>query len=553
MPHMNAGMTMKSTIPEKLTLGVVLTVAAVVRLWDCPSYLPQFWDEAKYICEVEELIPYFSVNAGAFAFLKLGYYVFGLPSYAPIVCGIFGVLTVGGCYFVGMQVFPGQRRGVHLGLLMAGLAALMPYLVRYSHHAFPTVFSLCFMVWAMVAYLARLGAASTTAVGAGQRHWRLMLTSAALLAMVPGCSFKFLLPTVIAFLLLEVYLWRIERRRGTTSLSHLFFATGAGLVLFFLLPLLSAWVSGYDGWFGRACLLAAEHSSLGTMRLSGHFIYPLHVYYLCGLAFGACALAGIWIIMYEPKNHTAPLVPTPVVTVLSLPCGVYVLFFGFLSHLQAARMYALTIPILIFYAAAFLLWLSGCHRRRGLCAMWGVLLLVWLSQGMICFDQLNRTSGLRDACRKISQHIKQDQTVYAGAMGQLFYGINRSPDFRITAFSVESPWRIGHIQHESHNPPMVVLQDGVDLSFIVANRDKYDRLQYPDSVCVDLAQFRSFPANAELMYATAESFSTSMYYHLENVYSWQSYHILRELLPAARDSIFIYQLQPPAQVKSVGE
>jgi hypothetical protein len=546
---MKAEGPVKTTLRTRSILGVIVAAAAVVRFWGFPGYFPQFWDEAKYICEVEKLIPYFSVNAGAFAFLKLGYQVFGLPSYAPIVCGIFGVLTVGGCYFVGTRVFPGQRRGVHLGLLMAALAALMPYLVRYSHHAFPEVFALCFFVWALVFYLARLNTTPRAAVGARQqRRWN-SLVSVALLALVPACSFKFLLPTFILFLTLEFYLWRLRRR-------HLFkngpardfvIMLVAGTAFFVVIPFILALTAGYDGWFERARLLSEAHSSIGTMRLAAHVLYPIHLFHFCGIIFTACALAGIWIMFAEPPGRRAARVTTPAATILFLPFAVYLLFFGFLSHLQAARVYVLTVPFLIFTAAVFLLWLRDVRPRIGIMAMSAVLLLTLFSFVNICRDHLSKTTGFAEACHVIARQIQQGQIVYAGTMAQVLYGVYRSPYCQATYFRAEPPSRLGKIPTDPSKPPIVVIEDGADADFWLADRDKYDRPADMMEIRLMLADYHRFASAGELIFATEEHFTNSPNYYLEDIYSWQSFHDLQTLLANSRDSIFIYQLQPPAE------
>jgi len=549
MLYMKAHTAMRSTILEKSTFGLIIAVAAVVRFAGFPSYSPCFWDEAKYISEVENSFQFFSANAGAFAFLKLAYGLIGLPSYAQIIAGIFGVLAVAGCYFIGIQVFPGQRRGIVLGLLMAGLAAPMPYFVRYSHHAFPEVFALCFFIWAMVFYLTRLGMTSSTAVRPRRQSWRNVLASVALLAAVPACSFKFLLPTFILFLILEFYLWHLHRHDLPKYKSVQFSVVTliAGTLFFFVIPFILAVIAGYDGWFDRARLLSEAHSSIGTMRPAVHFLFPIHIYYFCGIVFLACAFGGIWVLFAAPPRRGETLIPPAAATVLFLPFAIYLSFFGFLSHLQAARIYVLTVPFLIFAAAAFLLWLRDVHYRIGLVAMGGTLLLTLLSLGYSCRECLNKTTGTKEACDIIAQHIQPDQIIYASMMAQVFYNVYRSPFYKLASLHVEPPSSLARIQGKPDFPPIIIVQDGADVDYWLADRDKYDGTENAAEIYSMIRNFRLLASTGERIYAGEEHFTASPYYFLENIYSWQSYHDLQTLLANSRDSIFIYQLQPSGQ------
>ena len=133
------------TRSEKTALLCILLVAAATRLLDFPSYFPRYWDEAKYLAEIERFISFFGVNAGSFAFLKLSYGIFGRPSYPQLVTALFGILTVLGLFLVGRRILKEKRPGVLLGLVMAGQAALMPYYLIYSRQALATIFALCFL------------------------------------------------------------------------------------------------------------------------------------------------------------------------------------------------------------------------------------------------------------------------------------------------------------------------------------------------------------------------------------------------------------------------
>jgi hypothetical protein len=89
-----------------------------------------------------------------------------------------------------------------------------------------------------------------------------------------------------------------------------------------------------------------------------------------------------------------------------------------------------------------------------------------------------------------------------------------------------------------------MINDGADLVFWLADRDKYDRASGMSEVHAMLARFREFASTGELIFAAEEQFTTSPYYYLENVYSWQSYHDMSESMTTSRDSLFVYHLYP---------
>ncbi len=139
-----------------IILAAILVPAAIVRLWDIGSYFPVFWDEAKYLREVEGLAEPFGVNVIPFAFLRWGHLLLAGTFYPQAVTGIFGLATVIGCFFLGRRLLPKSKPGLFLPILLAAHAAVMPYFLTYSRSALAAGFALCFMVFALIFYLRKL-------------------------------------------------------------------------------------------------------------------------------------------------------------------------------------------------------------------------------------------------------------------------------------------------------------------------------------------------------------------------------------------------------------
>lgn len=535
---------------EKTALLCILLVAAVARLWDFPSYFPLYWDEAKYIAEIERFIPFFSVNAGSFAFLKLGYGIFGQPSYPQLVAALFGTLTVLGLFLVGGRILKEKRPGVLLGLVMAGQAALMPYYLIYSRQALATIFALCFFVYALYIYLGRLAHPVVKNAAEQKRYLtRAVLPATGLLAMVPACSFKFLLPTAMLFALLEVYLWRVRRKRPSEfkPFQSMLISLFCGSVLFAVLPPLMAAVSGYDGWLERAITLSRFHGEIRTLRLAGHFLYPLHLYYLAGPAVILCALGGAILLVSKWKPKRFAIARSPAGLLLAGSFVVYFLFYGLLSHLQSARLHALTLPFIVFLAAFFLCGLRHLLPRLGKAAFLVGCVLVTISLGYLSVDYLTCSSNLKEATRVVMENTNPETTIRSNAKVQVIYGVHNSAKAtgkKILTYGVKSFLATGELKLDPTNPPVILLQDGIDIVSTIAHFNKSDDLRPLDTMQLRVTQYRKVEPISDLLYAAEADIFTTPYYYLEDIYSWQAYNYIRQTLPRARDSVFVYIINP---------
>jgi|GEM_PF-6783627 len=546
---------------EKIALAFILIIAALLRLWRFPSYFPHFWDEAKYLCEVEGTIPYFSVNVGAFTFLKLGYSIFGLPSYPQIVTALFGVLTVLGCYFLGKRILQGERQGILLGLLMAGQVALMPYFVRYSRHALATGFALCFFVFALYFYLSKLQHPPVKKPKDQKSYLRCGVIAAGLLAMVPACSFKFLLPTLTLFVVLEVFIWqaRKTRRREYMATQSLVLSVIVGLALFFLIPLILAGLSGYAGWLDRAVFLSEAHAARETMRLAFHFLYPIQLYYLSGPLFTICSLAGALLLLRRPKSSRVVMAGSRTNYLLVISFAVYLLFFGILSHLQSARVYVLTLPFLVYASSFMLLRVRYSLARFGSIACGAIYLLLLVSMGYITIDYMSKSSSLKPVSDIITQQIKPDQVILSSSGAQIFYCIQNSKYYRGIPCRLQPIWTRLFLENDrwamdANGPPVMVIQDGVNLAVIVHEYDSRDLLEDIgiDSLRSILRPSPSIVRVTDRIFAATEDFYNTPYYYLEGLYSWRSYEYVKALMPQSRDSVYVY-ITDPSRLKTSGE
>lgn len=536
---------------EKIALALIVLVAILVRFWDFSSYAPHFWDEAKYLGEVEGIAPYFSVNVGAFALLKMGYAIVGGSSYPQIVTGVFGVLTVLGCFFLGWRMLRGNKHSAFLGLLMAGQAALLPYVVGYSRQAFPTIFALCFFTWALYFYLIRMQHPAAADPGTASVGLLPRIAGPGLLALVPACSFKFLIPTVLLFLVLEIIVWRScsQARRGGEAVRQLLTAVDTGILLLVISPPVLALVFGYDGWLGRAIAVSQFHAEIQTLRPAFHFLFPVHLYHLAGPSFIALALAGIFLLLRKGKKDGLSVDQRATIAVAA-GFGINLMFFGFFSHLQSARLYVLTLPFLLFVSSFFLLRVWHSRPRYGATVAIVLGLVLFASLGYKSADCLAKSSMLKTASDTAMRVARPGQPVWANATTQAAYNAYYSPQKKMNSPVVKAFLRPQDRHFDRANPPLALVQDGVEVSTLVATLDKNDLLTANGVAGVRsmLQDVWETTRGGERVYAAAENFYTSPYYYLEDLYSWDSYWYIRELMPQARDSIFIYLLNP-AQAK----
>jgi len=530
---------------EKIYLAIILLVAAAVRLWGFRSYFPCFWDETKYIGEVEQIAPFFSVNAGAYAFLKSGYALIGGTAYPQIVASIFGVMTVLGIFLLGRRILRHKQSGIHLGLLMAGQAAVMPYLVRYSRHAFPAVFALCFFVYALYFYLGKLHYPLLKKSQDQFGYLRTGILAAGLLAWVPACSIKFLFPTLILFLIIEVFIWRVRSAdaKEYRSLQNFAISVFTGAILLAATPLIVAMVSGYTGWFERALTLSRYHAEVQTLRVAYHFLYPVPLYYLAGPVFILCALLGPLILYYHPKTGERAVAGAQTNWLMVISCAVSLLFFGLFSHLQAARVYVLTLLLPMYASALFVLRLPRIRPRYGKIAARAVYALLIGSMGYLSLDYVSRSTPLPAACDTIMRQIRPNQAVWANATAQVAYGTYHSKfNLRKTPQEVTAFLRPNDRKLDPGNPPIIVIQDAADLVALMVAFDKYDLLEVND---IDdarwlLQDMQSTARQAQRFFSAADRFYTSPHYYLEELYSWKSFEYIHELMAEARDSVYVY-------------
>ncbi len=535
------------SLRQKSILAGILVVAAVFRLQGLTGYFPHFWDEAKYIAEVENLTGNFSVNVGAYAILKLAHLLIGAPYYPQVVAAIFGLLTVFGLYLLGRRLLASTTEAVWLGLLMAAQAAVMPYFVRYSYHVFPVVFAQCFYVYALVAYLVRLQLPRTRTPSDRRRYFLFTVIAMILLAAVPASSFKFILPTVILFVALELFVWwyRSRKIKDKQALPTLIISLVGGLALFFFVPLLLSVISGYAGWFTRATALSQAHAAINTMRLAGHFLFPLHLYHFGGILLIVCAVVGASLLTVGPRGYDHPLFATPFVMIFAFGFAVYLFFFGLFSHLQSGRLYALTVPFVVFASAVGVMHLWFWRKGLGRVLSVVVFGLLCLSLGYKSLADTTRTTNLPAAVAVAAKSLTAGKVFRAEASPQVAYLL-------YTRFGWDIPYKVRalgdprDLQFVIDNPPLIMLADGVDLTTSVALDEKYDRGVRDDleTVKENTAMFIYLAETGDLVYAAADDFYTSPAYYLEDIYSWSSYHTLQRRLASARDSIFVYLVNP---------
>jgi hypothetical protein len=543
---------MKSTRPtqlsavHKLLLGAILIAAAAVRLWGLPSYFPQFWDEALYISEAEGIISLFSVNVGSYALLKLGHLLIGRPVYPQVICSLFGIMTVWGCYVLGRRILPERSEGMRLGLLMAAQAALLPYFVRYSRHALADGFALCFFVWALWLYLGKSAGPKVKNTGQQKRYLLFGLAPAATLAAVPACSYKFLLPTVLVFFALELFTWRTREKqhREFRSRQSLAISIVAGMISFAAVPLVAAAISGYTGWLDRVVELSEFHASMETLTPAFHFLLPVHLWYLGGPVFICCILAGFCLLAFGKKIPKLRLSPGKEILVPAIGFAVYFLFFGGFSHLQSARLYVLTLPFLICVSALAVIWLGRLVPRLGHFVFWSVAALLVVSSGFLTVDYISSYSSLQPVCDALMQRRSNDEMIYANAKTQMFYGCFHSRYNKGVPVKVKSFVYTDQLKLEMNNPPLSVIEDATDLVATVASQDKRWFAVPVDSVRERLQDYRVLEQCSDLIVAAPTGFYKSPHYYLEDLYSPQSLAYMRQLLPQVRDSVYVYVFNP---------
>lgn len=530
----------------KIALAAILAAAALARLWGAGSYFPHFWDEAKYVEEVDGLLAFFSVNVLSYAFLKLGRAIIGPPSYPQVVTALAGVMTVLGLFCLGRRIVPGKREGTQLGLLMAACAAVMPYYVLYARHALAAGFALCFFVYALFAYVARLQYPPVRNRRARMQYLRRSAIAALLLALVPACSFNFLLPTALLFVLMEMHIWRVRsaQKKEYRATQTLVVSLIGGGLLFALIPLGTSVVFGYSGWLDRAIALSEFHAQIKTMRPAFNFLYPVHLYYLAGPVLMACVAAGAVLMGIKRFSDDAFSSARPAHVIMVFGFAIYVLFYGAFSHLQSARLYALSLPF-VAYAAAFAILRSGSlFPKIGRIAVSAVVIVLLGSMSVITLDYLSRTSGLPAACDETMKYVKREGMIYTNAKTQVYHCAAHSPNNRAGLFRLNSFLHASGIEMSRDNPPVVVIQEGIDLVSTVASQDKQDALQSIDTIQIRMEGYLSVAKYADLVYAAPDDFYTSPYYYLEDVYSWRSYIYIRRLMPSRRDSVFVYRANP---------
>lgn len=522
----------------------IIAVSAVVRFRGIQSYFPLLWDEAKYLGEIERIIPHFSVNVGAFAFLKLGHTIVGGSSYPQAVTALFGVLSILGLWLLGRCAFAELNTRHYLGLAMAGQAALMPYLVKYSYHATPTIFAFTFFVFALYCFLKKLRYPPVN--DADKRLYFLWTALAAgLLAFVPACSFKFLLPTVMLLVLFEVYLWRINagthHQHKYQSLKFMFVSIMVGVIFIIIIPVALAIISGYDGWWQRAIELSKAHELIQTMRPAFHFTYPIHVFHLTGLPFVICACIGLAVIFRGPKENTLPPYVRRSGIMLMISAGAYILFYGAFSHLQASRLYILTLPFLLYLSSTAIIRLPHALSRYGRPAGSVVTVILFVSLGWMVSREMSRQSYNQDTYDTALINLTPGQDIWANATQQLIYGVNHSQIKKSFPFNVSSLFSATEKGADSLDPPIVILQEAGYTVGLVGTLDKYDQLQQIEVIKSELQRLKAATNAASIVAVTPDDFFSSPGCYLENIYSWQSYHDIKSLLPYCRDSIYIYK------------
>ena len=545
MYHQTSGLEqdVKRPVWEIIALVLILITAAGLRFAGLSDYFPLFWDEAKYLGEVEGSVPQFGVNPAAFALLKLGYAILGRPSYAQAVFAMIGLLTVVGCFLLGRRIL-GGRNGTYLGLLMAGQAAVMPYFLKYSRHAFPAGVALCAFVFALFFYIQRLGFPRLHYAVARRKYTVASGTAIGLLALVPACSFNLLVPTVVLFALSEIVVWRARAARQCASGSTTVFIISlvGGAVLFFVLPFALATVSGYHGWLEHAIALLRSHVEIGTMRFGLQCLYPAHLYHLSGPVVVACGLAGA-IVLFAKRGRKALLQPGHGTNLIMLVgFAVYVLFFGLFSHLQSARLYALTLPFVVYASSYFLLWAFRALPRVGTAVTVAVSVLIFTLSSWSALVSVSAPTGFKTASDIIARQVCRGQSVRASAAAQIAYGLAISPFLKVPGLTVDSYLTPAGPDAGSGQSPIAVINDPTDIATTVATLEKYDALSELDldTVRAGIQGYAPDPATTQPVFAGRDDFCREPYYYLEDVYSWRSYRYIKELLRTARDSIFVY-------------
>jgi hypothetical protein len=496
--------------------------------------------------EIEGLIPLFGVNAASFTILKLGHAIIGASFYPQIVTSLAGLLTVLGVFLLGRRILHGHRDGVLLGLLMAAQAAVMPYFVLYSRHALATIFALCVFVYALWAYQVKLQCPPVKTRRSRLKYLKKSAVAVGLLALVPACSFKFLLPTLIVFVLLETFIWRVRSSSKSEfrSVRDLTAIVIVGGLLFILIPLLVSVLSGYTDWLGRAVTLSQFHAKIKTMRLAMHFLFPVHLYYFAGPLFMVCVLIGSILMFVKSPSREWFVAGRTTSMTLAIGFAVYLLFFGMLSNLQSARLYALTLPFAVYASSVAVLQVRRFFPRFRNYTVPAVAIVLLASMVSITVDYLSKTSSIPAASDVIMKHIKKDKTIYANAKTQIYHRTFNSPNNSGDRYRLNSFLHVANVTLSKENPPIFVIQDGVDLVSTVASHDKEDKLESLDTLRTRLDAYWSVAGYADLIFAGAENFYTSPFYYLEDIYSWRSYRYVRELMPRSRDSIFVFLANP---------
>ena len=278
------------------------------------------------------------------------------------------------------------------------------------------------------------------------------------------------------------------------------------------------------------------------MRFGLQCLYPAHLYHLSGPVVVACGLAGAIVLFAKRGRKALPPPGHGTNLIMLVGFAVYVLFFGLFSHLQSARLYALTLPFVVYASSYFLLWAFRALPRVGTAAVTVTCALLLISMGWLSGRYLSAHSGLKAASDLIVQRIRTGELVKANAAAQVAYGAAISESLAGRRLLVISFFTRDEEETHRQYPPVAMLQDGIDIVTAVSVLEKYDALAEgtPEQVRLMIQEFAKGLTAHEVIPVGADTFSATPYYYLEDVYSWRSYRYIKELLRTARDSIFVY-------------
>jgi hypothetical protein len=178
-------------------------------------------------------------------------------------------------------------------------------------------------------------------------------------------------------------------------------------------------------------------------------------------------------------------------------------------------------------------------------------LLLGGSLGITTINYLAKSTRLPEISDRIARRINQGQLLWSSSGAQLFYGIKSSPDYRGTAFPLKPLWPQLFLPLEEwrvpgDQPPLMVMQDGVNVAVSIHESESRDLLRDRsiDTLRAIMQKSPHLARSGKQIFAAAEDFYTSPYYYLEMLYSWRSYTFLHELMPWARDSVYLYLFHP---------